>query len=221
MPHGLSLVALDQSWSPFYFPIFAHLLYQCSLCAPCRLASSYKNPASGILRPILTSLSFVCFSRTTDDQRAHCTAARPLPCSKSLSKRFACSVTRSCLADIDALLRRQLPSPSIDYSCSDTLSHLRVADSDSPPLPLRISTSPPPRLVNRRHRTPASSFSHFTIELCAFSFIRGCGLFYLKNDKPRTHLLGHQDPAPYSGCICPCNIFLKSYLCCCCHRVSW
>ena len=130
-PRGLSPVALDQSWSPFYFPIL--LIYQCSLCAPCRLASSYKNPASGLvkgrqLRPLFTPLSVVCSSRTTDDQRARRAAARPLLCSKSLSKRFACSATRSCLADIDALLHRQPPSPSIDYSRSDRSSRLRVAE---------------------------------------------------------------------------------------------
>ena len=37
------------------------------------------------------------------------------------------------------------------------LSRLRVADSNSPPLSLRISTSPPPRLVKRRRRTSASA----------------------------------------------------------------
>jgi hypothetical protein len=176
------------------------------LCAPCRLASSYKNPASGLVKgrhfAAHSHFPFFCVLFSNDRRPAsplrRCSS---LPRSKSLSKRFACSVTRFCLADIDALLRRQLPSPSIDYSRSDTLSRLRVADSDSPPLPLRISTSPPPRLVNRRRRTPASSSSHFTIELCAFSFIRGRGLFYLKNDKPRTHLLGHQDPAPYSTAV--------------------
>ena len=58
-----------------------------------------------------------------------------------------------------------------------------------------------------RHRPDLSSvdaahqhlrFSPLIIQHRAFSVIRGRGLFYLKNDKLRTHLLGHQDPAPYS-----------------------
>ena len=60
---GLSPVALDQSWSRFYFPVL--LIYQCSLCAPCRPISSKKTPASGFvkdrqLRPHSLFLHLVC-----------------------------------------------------------------------------------------------------------------------------------------------------------------
>ena len=100
-PRGLSPVALDRSWSPFYFLIL--LIYQCSLCAPCRLASSYKNPASGLvkgrqLRPHSHSPFCVLFS--TDRRPAS------LPCRCSSFALLWASANRFCLLCHPLLPRR-------------------------------------------------------------------------------------------------------------------
>ena len=86
------------------------------------------------------------------------------------------------------------PRLTHNRSRSDMLRRLRLADSNSPlPSPC-VSTLP---ALTRTVSTRTPSLFILIIKPCAFSVIRGCSLFYLKNDKLRTHLLGHQDPAPY------------------------
>ena len=113
-PHGLLPVALDQSWSPFYFPIL--LIYQCSLCAPCRPISSYKNPASGLVKDrqlwphsLFLHLVYAFLNQPTTSEPTVLLLVLLLALSSLPCQHSACSAARSHLTSINILLHQPMP----------------------------------------------------------------------------------------------------------------